>query len=104
MSVLVVGVSHNTAPVSVLEWLTLDADGHDKLVRSVGDGDHVLEGTVLATCNRIEIYTGPYAEAHASGVRDLRAVQRRRGASGLLDERQRSHESSKPTLSRGARA
>ena len=57
MSVLVVGVSHNTAPVSVLEWLTLDADGLDKLVRSVGDGDHVLEGTVLATCNRIEIYT-----------------------------------------------
>jgi glutamyl-tRNA reductase len=57
MSVLVVGVSHHTAPVSVLERLTLDAAGVDKLVRAVVDCDHVLEGTVLATCNRIEIYT-----------------------------------------------
>lgn len=56
MSVLVVGVSHNTAPVSVLERLTLDADGLDKLVHGVADCDHVLEATVLETCNRVEIY------------------------------------------------
>jgi glutamyl-tRNA reductase len=57
MSVLVVGVSHRTAPVSILEQLTLDADGVHKLVHAVADCDHVLEATVLATCNRIEIYT-----------------------------------------------
>jgi glutamyl-tRNA reductase len=56
MSVLVVGVSHRTAPVSVLEQLTLDADGVHKLVHAVADCEHVLEATVLATCNRIEIY------------------------------------------------
>ncbi len=56
MSVLVVGVSHNTAPVSVLERLSLGADGLDKLLRGVADCEHVLEATVLATCNRIEIY------------------------------------------------
>jgi glutamyl-tRNA reductase len=56
MSVLVVGVSHRTAPVSVLERLTLDADGVHKLVHAVADCDHVLEATVLATCNRVEIY------------------------------------------------
>jgi len=56
VSVLVVGVSHNTAPVSLLERLTLDADGVDKLVHAVADADHVLEATVLATCNRVEIY------------------------------------------------
>ena len=56
MSVLVVGVSHNTAPVSVLERLAVDAQAADKLVRRVADCDHVLEATVLATCNRIEIY------------------------------------------------
>jgi glutamyl-tRNA reductase len=56
MSVLVVGVSHRTAPVSILEQLTLDADGVHKLVHAVADCDHVLEATVLATCNRIEIY------------------------------------------------
>ncbi len=56
MSVLVVGVSHKTAPVSVLERLALSADGVAKLVREVIDSDHVLEATALATCNRIEVY------------------------------------------------
>ena len=56
MSVLVVGVSHKSAPVSVLERLTLDPSGVEKLVHSVAGSDHVLEATVLATCNRVEIY------------------------------------------------
>ncbi len=56
MSVLVVGVSHKTAPVSVLERLALDADGVDKLVHSVAQCDNVLEATALTTCNRVEIY------------------------------------------------
>jgi glutamyl-tRNA reductase len=56
MSVLVVGVSHKTAPVSVLERLALSPEGLDKLVHDVNASDHVLEATALATCNRIEIY------------------------------------------------
>jgi glutamyl-tRNA reductase len=56
MSVLVVGVSHKTAPVSVLERLTIGPGGADKLVHEVAGCDHVLEATVLATCNRVEIY------------------------------------------------
>ena len=56
MSVLVVGVSHKTAPVSVLERLALDADGVDKLVHEVAGCEHVLGATALTTCNRIEIY------------------------------------------------
>ena len=56
MSVLVVGVSHRTAPVSVLERLALTDESADALVRAVSAQDHVLEATVLATCNRIEIY------------------------------------------------
>jgi glutamyl-tRNA reductase len=56
MSVLVVGVSHKTAPVSVLERLAIGPDGLDKLVRDVASTEHVVEATALATCNRIEIY------------------------------------------------
>jgi glutamyl-tRNA reductase len=56
MSVLVVGVSHKTAPVAVLERLALDADGVEKLVHNVMAGEHVLEATALTTCNRIEVY------------------------------------------------
>ena len=57
MSVLVVGVSHNTAPVQLLERLALDANQVEKLIHSVQLTEHVQEAAVLATCNRIEIYT-----------------------------------------------
>jgi len=43
MSVLVVGISHKTAPVSVLERVALDAEGAMKLVRDVSDIEHVTE-------------------------------------------------------------
>jgi glutamyl-tRNA reductase len=56
MSVLVVGVSHHTAPVAVLEQLALDADGVEKLVRAVAGSENVLEATALTTCNRVEVY------------------------------------------------
>ena len=56
MSVLVVGLSHKSAPVAVLERLSLDHDGLVKLVTEVAAADHVTEATVIATCNRLEIY------------------------------------------------
>ncbi|MGD9958449.1 glutamyl-tRNA reductase [Nocardioides sp.] len=57
MSVLVVGVSHRSAPLDVLEQLALDSDGVRKLLIDVAETAHVTEATVLATCNRLEIYT-----------------------------------------------
>ncbi|MEP6815752.1 MAG: glutamyl-tRNA reductase [Marmoricola sp.] len=57
MSVLVVGISHKSAPVAVLERLALDAEAAAKLAHDVLDQDHVSESTVLATCNRVEIYS-----------------------------------------------
>lgn len=56
MSILVVGISHRSAPVSVLEQVALDPDGAAKLVSDVLDAEHVSEATVLATCNRCEVY------------------------------------------------
>ncbi len=57
MSVLVVGISHNSAPVGLLERVALDADGVHKLVHDAMSCPHVTEATVIATCNRVEIYT-----------------------------------------------
>jgi len=57
MSVLVVGVSHHTAPVELLERLVLDSSLVEKLIHAVQLTEHVQETAVLATCNRIEIYT-----------------------------------------------
>jgi len=56
MSVLVVGMSHNSAPVAVLEQVARDSEGAHKLIRDVFDIEHVVEATVLSTCNRIEVY------------------------------------------------
>ncbi len=56
MSVLVVGISHKTAPISVLERVALDLEGVQKLVHEVHECEHVLEATVLSTCNRTEVY------------------------------------------------
>lgn len=57
MSILVVGISHRSAPVALLESVALDADGVHKLVTDVAGCDHVTEATVISTCNRLEIYT-----------------------------------------------
>ena len=56
MSVLVVGISHKSAPVALLEQLALDGPGLHKLIDDVAASEHVTEATVIATCNRLEIY------------------------------------------------
>jgi glutamyl-tRNA reductase len=56
MSVLVVGISHNSAPVALLERVAPDADAVPKLVQKAAASEHVTEATVIATCNRVEIY------------------------------------------------
>jgi len=56
MSVLVVGISHNSAPVSLLERVALDADGVTKLIADAQVCGSVAETAVIATCNRLEVY------------------------------------------------
>ena len=56
MSVLVVGMSHKTGPVDVLERLSLDDDGAQKLVADLVATEHVTEAVVISTCNRVETY------------------------------------------------
>jgi glutamyl-tRNA reductase len=56
VSVLVVGISHKSAPVEVLERLALDPEGAIKLVSDVVAGEHVTEATAIVTCNRLEVY------------------------------------------------
>ncbi len=56
MSVLVVGASHKSAPLAMLERLVLDPDAAGKLLADVAGADHVVEATVISTCNRVEVY------------------------------------------------
>ncbi|WP_102144137.1 glutamyl-tRNA reductase [Mycobacterium hubeiense] len=56
MSVLLFGVSHRSAPVSVLEQLSTDESDQAKIVDAVLQSSLVTEAMVLSTCNRVEVY------------------------------------------------
>ncbi len=56
MSVLLFGVSHRSAPVSVLEQLSIDESDQGKIVDRVLQSPLVTEALVLSTCNRVEVY------------------------------------------------
>ncbi|MGB3483917.1 MAG: glutamyl-tRNA reductase [Mycobacterium sp.] len=56
MSVLLFGVSHRSAPVSVLEQLSTDESDQAKIIDQMLQSPLVSEAIVLSTCNRVEIY------------------------------------------------
>lgn len=56
MSVLVVGLSHRTAPVALLERVSVSGDSLVKLLQDIQQDVHVAETMVVSTCNRVEIY------------------------------------------------
>jgi glutamyl-tRNA reductase len=56
VSVLVVGLSHASAPVSTLERAVVSGDAQTKLLQDVFGSENVAGALVLSTCNRIEIY------------------------------------------------
>ena len=56
MSVLVLGMSHRTAPIEVLERASLDTDDGVKLSHKVLESPHITESVVISTCNRVEVY------------------------------------------------
>lgn len=56
MSVLVVGLSHRTAPVALLEQVSVSGDALVKLLHDVQQDARVAEAMVVSTCNRVEVY------------------------------------------------
>ena len=79
MSLLVVGLSHRSASMDVLESVALAPDRAAALARAVHGAESVAEAVVVATCNRVEVYAdavtfhGAVAEigealSHASSV------------------------------------
>ena len=56
MSVLVVGLSHKTAPVATLERAAVSGDTLGKLLRDVALLSDIAEAFVISTCNRVEVY------------------------------------------------
>ncbi|SNR48754.1 glutamyl-tRNA reductase [Blastococcus mobilis] len=79
MSLLAVGVSHQTAPVALLEQFAMGPDDRVKALHELVGSDHVSEALVLATCNRIEVFAE--VDRFHGGVTDVsRVLARQAGA------------------------
>jgi glutamyl-tRNA reductase len=56
MSILVVGLSHRSAPLATLERAVLTGDARLKLLHDVLHAEDVAGALVVSTCNRVEVY------------------------------------------------
>ncbi|MBF6464460.1 glutamyl-tRNA reductase [Nocardia beijingensis] len=56
MSVLLVGISHRSAPVPVLEKVAVTDADRPKLIDRLIASSHVSEAMIVSTCNRVEVY------------------------------------------------
>ena len=72
MSVLLFGVSHRSAPVSVLEQLSTDEADQAKIVDQLLASPLVTEAMMLSTCNRVEVYA--VVEAFHGGLSTIGQV------------------------------
>ncbi len=83
MSLLVVGLSHRTAPVGVLERAALTGESPTRLLHDAAASATVAEAALVNTCNRIELYAD--VDKFHAGVAEL--SQLLAGHSGVdLDE------------------
>ena len=83
MSVLVVGLSHRSAPVELLERAAVGADESPSCSTRCCSGSHVTEAMVLSTCNRIEVYA--VVDAFHGGLADVSGVLGRHAGLPLTD-------------------
>ena len=81
MSVLVVGLSHRTAPVSVLERVALTGDARAKLLQDAVAAAPAGEAAVLATCNRTELYAD--VDKFHAGVAEMSTLLAQHSGVGL---------------------
>ena len=81
MSLLAVGLSHRSAPVSLLERVAVAGDATNKLLHDLQQSGHVEESLVLSTCNRVEVYAD--VERFHGGVTEITELLARSSGVGL---------------------
>jgi len=69
MNILVVGLSHKTAPVEIREKLSIPETRIEGAMQQLRSLPHIEEAAVLSTCNRLEIYV--VARETEQGIREL---------------------------------
>ncbi|HEY2044225.1 MAG TPA: glutamyl-tRNA reductase [Jatrophihabitans sp.] len=81
MSLLVVGLSHHSAPVPVLERASIPSESMGKLLDELHRSESISEVMALSTCNRIEVYAD-VARFHPA-VTDISTVLARLAGMGV---------------------
>ncbi|MEU1692559.1 glutamyl-tRNA reductase, partial [Streptomyces hirsutus] len=81
MSLLVVGLSHRSAPVNMLDRASLSLDAQTKLLQDTVAAEPATEAAVLATCNRIELYAD--VDKFHAGVAELSTLLAQHSGVGL---------------------
>jgi glutamyl-tRNA reductase len=70
MPLVVLGLSHRTAPLEIRDRHTVPATRLAEALRALADYGAVREAAILSTCNRLEIYAD--VDAYESGVAQLK--------------------------------
>jgi glutamyl-tRNA reductase len=70
MSLVVVGLSHRTVPLELLERMTVPAEKLPKALGDLAGRDFVSEAVILSTCHRTEVYA--VAERFHGAMQDIR--------------------------------
>lgn len=83
MNILVVGVSHRTAPVELLERLAVGADQVPVLTQRLLTQPYLGESVVLSTCNRVEVYAA--VTGFHGGLADVGAILAERAGCPVTD-------------------
>jgi glutamyl-tRNA reductase len=83
MSLVVVGLSHRSAPVGVLERVAVSAVDAGKVLSQLLECEHVVEALLLSTCNRVEVYA--VVTTFHGGLADITDVLARQSAVALDD-------------------
>ena len=69
VSVLVVGMSHRSAPVALLERLSVDGMQREETAAALVATSSLSEAMIISTCNRLEVYC--VTNSFHSGVQDV---------------------------------
>ena len=69
MSMLVVGMSHQSAPVALLERLSMDDTVRNDTCEVLTQKPSLSEAMIVSTCNRLEVYT--VTNSFHTGVQDV---------------------------------
>ncbi|MDN6245524.1 MAG: glutamyl-tRNA reductase [Corynebacterium casei] len=69
MSMLVVGMSHQSAPVALLERLSMDDTVRNDTCEVLTQRPSLSEAMIVSTCNRLEVYT--VTNSFHTGVQDV---------------------------------